>query len=87
MSSESQQNAPARRLLSWLARNANFPASRLESGAETMLCMATLAEAEETAEGSRFLIQRRDGAQDSALRAHAMRRSRVHYKCDNSAKV
>ena len=32
-------------------------------------------------------IKTRDGAKDSALRAHAMRRSLVHFKCDNSAKV
>ena len=35
----------------------------------------------------RYLIQRRDPAQTSALRAHGLRRAQVHFKCDNSAKV
>lgn len=71
----------------WLARFAAFPASRLAAPAETMLCMAALAAAAEAEDNARFLIQRRDGAMDSALRAHALRRARVHFKCDNSAKV
>ena len=71
----------------WLAAHARFPASRLESRSETLLCLAALASAEEAAERQRFLIQRRDPAQTSALRAHGLRRSQVHFKCDNSAKV
>ena len=73
--------------VSWMATHVRFPVSRLEGPAETLLCVAALAEAAEAAESARFLVQRRDGAKDSALRAHAMRRSQVHYKCDNSAKV
>ena len=73
--------------LRWLAVQTNFPASRLELRAETMLLMAALAAAEEAEEQRRFLIQRRDPAQTSALRAHGLRRSQVHFKCDNSAKV
>jgi hypothetical protein len=52
--------------------------------------MTTAAELEEiSARGDRpsFMIQSRDGALESAQRAHAERRKRVHYKCDNSAKV
>ena len=71
----------------WLAQHAGFPVSRLESRAEVLLCLAALAAAEEAAERQRHLLQRRDPAQTSALRAHGLRRSRVHFKCDNSAKV
>lgn len=78
---------PFAQTVRWLAAHAAFPASRLERGAETLLCVGMLAAAQEAAENERFLIERRDGAKDSALRAHAMRRSQVHYKCDNSAKV
>ncbi len=78
---------PLERTLKWLATNAGFPARRLEAGAEALLCVGMLAEAQEKAENARFLIERRDGAKDAALRAHAARRSLVHYKCDNSAKV
>ena len=78
---------PLQATVSWLAANTRFPASRLSTSAEALLCVAALAEAAESADTARFLVQRRDGAKDSALRAHAMRRSQVHYKCDNSAKV
>jgi hypothetical protein len=78
---------PLQVTVSWLAANTRFPTSRLQAPAEALLCVAALARAAEAAENARFLVQRRDGAKDSALRAHAMRRSQVHYKCDNSAKV
>lgn len=78
---------PLQKATSWLAANAGFPRCRLAARAELTLCAAVLAEAHETAENARHLIQRRDGAKDAALRAHALRRSQVHYKCDNSAKV
>ena len=78
---------PFRSTVGWLAAHTRFPASRLEPRAETMLCVAALAAAEEADERRRFLIQSRDPAQTSALRAHGLRRSQVHFKCDNSAKV
>ncbi|MEO6006147.1 MAG: hypothetical protein ABIS43_23580 [Opitutus sp.] len=78
---------PLQATVSWLATNTRFPVSRLERPAEALLCVAALAEAAEAADNARFLVQRRDGAKDSALRAHALRRSQVHFKCDNSAKV
>lgn len=78
---------PLRDTVRWLATNARFPASRLERGAETLLCFAAAAAIEEAAENQRFLIKSRDPAQTSALRTHALRRSQVHFKCDNSAKV
>ena len=78
---------PLQMTVGWLAANTRFPASRLQPPAEVLLCVAALVEAAEAADGERFLVQRRDGAKDSALRAHALRRSQVHFKCDNSAKV
>jgi hypothetical protein len=78
---------PLRSMVLWLAAHARFPASRLEAKAETMLCMAALAAAAETAENPRFLIESRDIAKDAAQRAHAQRRSHAHFKSDNSAKV
>ncbi len=78
---------PLQQTVGWLATQVGFPARRLPAGAELLVCFAALAAADEEAERQRFLIQRRDGAKDSALRAHAQRRSLVHYKCDNSAKV
>jgi len=81
----------SRSLLQWLSAHTRFPASRLPAPAETLLCLAAAAEGGvgETAEtsGGTFGIQRRDPVKESALRAHALRRSRVHFKCDNSAKV
>lgn len=75
-------------LFAWLTRFAGYPARRLPSQAETLLLIAAAARAEENAaNGPRFGLERRDGAKDAALRAHALRRSMVHYKCDNSAKV
>ena len=78
---------PLRDTVRWLAAHTRFPASRLAPRAEALLCLAALVAAEEAEERQRFLIQRRDPAQTSALRAHGLRRSQVHYKCDNSAKV
>lgn len=80
-------NHPLLTSLRWLSAHAGFPATRLSGHAETLLLLAACARAEEEAENSKFLIQRRDGARDSALRAHNLRRSQVHFKCDNSAKV
>ena len=73
--------------LRWLSTHAGFPARRLPDDAVGMICVAALAAAEEEAERERFLIQRRDPAQTSALKALGLRRSQVHFKCDNSAKV
>lgn len=78
---------PVRETLRWLSQHAGFPGARLPAKAEALVCVAALASAEEAREAQRFLIQRRDPAQTSALRAHGLRRSQVHFKCDNSAKV
>lgn len=78
-------------LLTWLTAHAGFPARRLPGPAETLLCVAAAAALDEGGEGgpgtASFGLQRRDSAKDSALKTHALRRSRVHFKCDNSAKV
>lgn len=78
---------PLRDTVRWLTTHTRFPASRLGRHAETLLCFAAAAAAEEAADSQRFLVKSRDPAQTSALRAHALRRSQVHFKCDNSAKV
>lgn len=87
MPSASPSTDPLRDTVRWLATHTRFPAHRLEPRAEVLLCLAALVAAEEAEGQRRFLIQRRDPAQTSALRAHGLRRSRVHFKCDNSAKV
>lgn len=73
--------------LNWLAKYTGFPRARMAARAETLLCVAALAAAEEAQAQQRFALQRRDPAQTSALKAHGLRRSQVHFKCDNSAKV
>ncbi len=78
---------PFRDVVQWLARSTGFPAVRLPTRAENMICVAALAAIEEASEQQRFLIKGQDPAQAAALKAHAMRRSLVHYKSDNSAKV
>jgi hypothetical protein len=79
--------AATHEVVRWLAQYAGFPARRLPANAEALMCVAALAAAEEAQARQRFLIQSRDPAQTSAQRQHAQRRSQVHFKCDNSAKV
>lgn len=80
---------PLQSTVRWLAAHTLFPASRLDSKAEALLCLSALAAAEEAAAlaGTRHLIKSRDGAKDAALRSYNYRRNQVHYVCDNSAKV
>lgn len=78
---------PASEVLHWLACHAGFPSRRLDARAVNMVCVTALAAAEEAAERDRFALQRTSPSQTAALKSHALRRSRVHYKCDNSAKV
>jgi hypothetical protein len=80
---------PLHTTVRWLSAHTRFPASRLEKRAETLLCVAALAAAEEAAAmaGAKHLIKSKDGAKESAARTYAYRRSKVHYVCDNSAKV
>jgi hypothetical protein len=78
---------PMHEVVRWLTQHTGFPARRLPAKAEGLVCVAALAAAEEASEQQRHALQRRDPAQTSALRAHGLRRSQVHFKCDNSAKV
>lgn len=81
---------PSVPMLRWLSTHAGFPARRLPVSAETLLCIADAAAGESTRPDSTpagFGLQRREGNKEAAMRAHALRRSRVHFKCDNSAKV
>ena len=79
---------PAQNLLAWLTAQAGFPGRRLPSSAELLLCFAAAAnEAEESESQAGGMVQRHDPATRASQKAHALRRSQVHYKCDNSAKV
>ena len=78
---------PMHETVRWLVTHTCFPASRLEPRAEMMVCVSVLAAREEAEERSRHALERRVGAQTSALRSHVLRRTQVHFKCDNSAKV
>ena len=78
---------PLRETLLWLAHNTGFPTARLPGKAEALVCVAALAAREDARDQQRYLIERRNPAATSAQRAHDLRRSRVHFKCDNSAKV
>ncbi|MBL9203146.1 MAG: hypothetical protein JNL39_21735 [Opitutaceae bacterium] len=71
----------------WMARHAGFPAVRLEPQAEALVCMALMAGREAAAQPARARFDVRSGAQRSAQKQWALRRSQVHFKCDNSAKV
>lgn len=73
--------------VTWLTRYTCFPFYRLPAKAEAMIFVAALSSAEEAEEAQRFALQRRRPEETSSLRQHALRRSAVHFKCDNSAKV
>ena len=83
----SVSNEPWQEVVRWLSQHTGFPRHRLPAKAESLVCVAALAAAEEAQAQRRFALQRRVPEQTSALRAHGLRRSQVHYKCDNSAKV
>jgi hypothetical protein len=83
----SSRPEPLSDVVHWLTRHAGFPQRRLPERAEALICISALAAVEEAAEQQRFALQRRNPAETSALRAHGLRRSQVHFKCDNSAKV
>lgn len=87
-------NTPPAKFFLWLARYAGFPAARLSSRAEQLLLLGGLAQDE-------YLPERSDtgtvkiipgtpdteSAQRAAQRTLAELRKRVHFKCDNGAKV
>lgn len=85
--SASETSSPLLNLLRWLTAHAKFPASRLPPRAELLLILTAAAAFEEASINARNRIQHREVGKDAALRAHTLRRSMVHYRCDNSAKV
>jgi hypothetical protein len=78
---------PLRATLGWLTKHARFPASRLDSRAEVLLCFAAAAAADDIEVRRRYLIESRDSVQTAALRAHEKNRALARYKCDNSTKL
>jgi hypothetical protein len=82
-------SAGTRTLFDWLGHYVGFPGRRLPAQAELLLCFAAVAASDESGGGAApgGPIARRDPARDAALRQHELRRARVHFKSDNSAKV
>ena len=87
-------NIPPARLFLWLARNTGFPALRLDARAEQLLLMGGLIQDEHlparSSNGSLNLapgVADSESAQRAAQRTLAELRKRVHFKCDNGAKV
>jgi hypothetical protein len=87
-------NIPPAKLFLWLARNTGFPAARLDVRAEQLLLMGGLIQEEHlparSSAGSLNLAPGAadsEGAQRAAQRTFAELRKRVHFKCDNGAKV
>lgn len=85
---------PPARFFLWLATHAGFPASRLEVRAEQLLLMGGLIQEEHlparSDNGTISLVPGApdtEAAQRAAQRTLAELRRRVHFKCDNGAKV
>jgi len=87
MSASSEFKPPLAKTLRWLSDHAGFPGSRLAAPAEALLCLAALAEAENSAPADSFGLLRRVPREQAALRSHALRRSHAQFKSDNSSKV
>jgi hypothetical protein len=93
MSAEAQ--SPSASVLVWLSRHAGFPNSRLEPRAEQLLLIGRMIEAENlppTSESGTLRIAGApaggsENAQRAAMRTMSELRKRVHFKCDNGAKV
>lgn len=87
-------NIPPAKVFIWMSRNTGFPAARLAARAELMLLMGGLIQEEHLPERSdtgtiRIIPGAPDSeaAQRAAQRTMSELRKRVHYKCDNGAKV
>jgi hypothetical protein len=85
MSVSAQPSPPA--TLRWLADHARFPASRLPSRAELLLLVAAAAGDAAEAGASANALRWEGAGPAPALRAHKLRRSQAHFKCDNSVNV
>lgn len=87
-------NIPPASFFLWLGRHAGFPGARLKERAELLLLIGGLVQEEHLPErsdtGALQLIPGSpdfENAQRSSQRALAELRRRVHFKCDNGAKV
>jgi len=87
-------NNPPAKLFFWLAKFAAFPAARLTTRAEQLLLMGGLIQEEHlparSDTGTLNLIPGAadtENSQRSAQRSLSELRRRVHFKCDNGAKV
>lgn len=87
-------NTPPARFFLWLARNTGFPGARLSPRAEQLLLMGGLIQEEHlparSDTGTLHIgpgVPDVENAQRASQRALAELRKRVHFKCDNSAKV
>lgn len=87
-------NIPPARFFLWLARNADFPGARLDTRAEQLLLMGGLIQEDHlparSDAGSLKIVPGApdtENAQRAAQRTLAELRKRVHFKCDNGAKV
>lgn len=85
--SAAEPSNPLSATVRWLAAYANFPRTRLEAKAETMLCIAALAETEAESLQAQMRLRGDRSFDRAAFKAHAMNRSHAHFKSDNSAKV
>lgn len=89
-----EANIPPARFFLWLTRHAGFPGARLDARAEQLLLIGGLIQDEHLPARSDSGQLRlgpgapdTDNAQRAAQRTLAELRKRVHFKCDNSAKV
>lgn len=87
-------SSPPATFFLWLARNIGFPAARLDPRAEQLLLIGGLAQDENlpvrSANGALKIAPGAvdiEKAQRAAQRTLAELRRKVHYKCDNAAKV
>lgn len=80
-------NHPLTSLVPWLVQYTRFPAARLPQRAELMLIMSAIQEQDSGGVSTSTHFERRRAGETASQRAHALMRSRVHFKCDNSAKV
>jgi hypothetical protein len=73
----------------WLAANAGFPSRRLPEPIERAVCLLHAATCLEPVADNPLAgrFERRQNAVEASQRALAENRRRVHFKCDNSAKV
>jgi hypothetical protein len=74
--------------LRWLTAHAGFPAARLPERAELLVLIATAAADEDREARSRVSTKPLvDRGFTANVRNYTIQRRRVHFKCDNSAKV